>query len=77
MEPDIPNGSVVLVKKQDTIEDGKVGAFFLNGKVYCKYLHHDSNGAYLCSYNKSYPSIALTDSDEIHLFGEVIEVNVM
>lgn len=36
MEPDIPDGSVVLIHKQDTVETGEVGAFFHNGRVYCK-----------------------------------------
>ena len=33
MEPEIPDGSIVFVKKQSEIADGISGAFFLNGEV--------------------------------------------
>ena len=34
MELDIPNGSVVLIKKCVTLAEGKVGAFYYNGEVF-------------------------------------------
>ena len=42
MEPDIPNHSIVLIKKTDIVSEGKIGAFFLNGEVYCKRLSHQN-----------------------------------
>ena len=74
MEPHIPDGSIVLVKQQETIDDGVVGAFFYNGKVYCKYMHRDSRGAYLCSYNNSYMPIPLGEDDEVYVYGAIVEV---
>ena len=74
MEPQIPDGSIVLVKKQETIDDGEVGAFYYNGKVYCKYMHHDSRGAYLCSYNDSYMPISLGEDDEVYVYGVIVEI---
>lgn len=74
MEPQIPNGSIILIKKQNIIDDGKVGAFYCNGKVYCKYMRHDSKGAYLCSYNDQYPPISLTKDDVVYVYGEVVEI---
>ena len=33
MEPDIPDGIIVVIKKRSEIADGISGAFFLNGEV--------------------------------------------
>ena len=74
MEPNISDGSIVLVKKQETIDDGVVGAFYYNGKVYCKYMSHDTEGAFLCSYNDSYPPILLGEEDAVHLYGAIVAV---
>ena len=74
MEPTIPNGSIVLIKKQETIEDKRVGAFFYNGRVYCKYLTHEAGKVYLCSYNSNYPPIEIRADDELIAYGAVVEV---
>lgn len=72
MEPQIPDGSIVLIKKQETIDDGEVGAFYYNGRVYCKYMRHDSEGtSYLCSYNDAYSPILLSEDDEIYVYGVI------
>ncbi len=74
MEPNIQDGSIVLVKRQKTIEDRKVGAFYYNGEVYCKYIAHENGAVYLKSYNSSYSPIAISENDELFLYGAVIEV---
>ena len=74
MEPQIPDESVVLVKKQETIDDGVTGAFYYNGKVYCKYIHHENEKAYLCSNNSIYPPILLREDDDVYLYGVIVEV---
>lgn len=74
MEPNIPDGSIVLIKKQTTIEDREVGAFYYNGKVYCKYINHKNKKAYLCSYNSSYSPIAIGMDDDVFVYGVVVEV---
>lgn len=74
MEPNISDGSIVLVKKQETIDDGVAGAFYYNGKVYCKYMHHDSEGTYLCSYNNSYSPILLSEDDDICVYGVIVGI---
>ena len=60
--------------KQETIEDKRVGAFFYNGRVYCKYLTHEAGKVYLCSYNSSYPPIEIRADDELIAYGAVVEV---
>ena len=75
MEPTIPNGSIVLVQKCETLEDSKIGAFFLNGDVYCKMLKHIDGKTYLCSVNENYENIEINpESDRLEVYGKVIDV---
>lgn len=74
MEPKIPDGSIVLIKKQNTIDDHKAGAFYYNGKVYCKYLKHESGKVFLCSYNEDYSPIVISGEDKLVVYGEVVQV---
>lgn len=74
MEPKIQDGSIVLIKRQETITDNKAGAFFYNGKVYCKYLLHKDGKVYLCSYNNNYPPIEVAENDELIVYGAVIDI---
>lgn len=74
MEPDIPNGSIVVVKKQSEIADGISGAFFLNGEVYCKKLLHKDEKVFLCSDNAEYQPIEVHESDTLAAYGKIIKV---
>lgn len=74
MEPDIKDNSIALVKKSDSIDPGKTGAFYYNGKVYCKYLTYEKGATFLCSYNNSYDPIEIKDDDTLITYGEIIEV---
>ena len=74
MEPKIPDNSIVLVRKVDSIDEGRVGAFEHNGKMYCKYLSYEDGKTLLCSYNSNYPPIVVKENDSIITYGEVIEI---
>ena len=74
MEPDIPNGSTVFVKKQSEIADGISGAFFLNGQVYCKKLLHKDGKVFLCSDNTVYPPIEVCEGDTLMAYGRIVKV---
>ena len=74
MEPDIPNGSTVFVKKQSEIADGISGAFFLNGQVYCKKLLHKDGKVFLCSDNTAYPPIEVCEGDTLMAYGRIVKV---
>lgn len=74
MEPDIPNGSTVFVKKQSEISDGINGAFFLNGEVYCKKLLHKDGKVFLCSDNAEYQPIEVHDGDTLIVYGKIVKV---
>ena len=74
MEPDIPDGSIVVVKKQSEIADGISGAFFLNGEVYCKKLLHKDGKVFLCSDNAEYQPIEVHDGDTLIVYGKIVKV---
>ena len=74
MEPDIPNGSIVIIKKQCEIADGISGAFFFNGAVYCKKLRHKDGKVFLCSDNTDYEPIEVNHEDMLMVYGKILEV---
>ena len=74
MEPDIPDGSVVWVRRCETLPSGRVGVFDLDGRAYCKRLEQDAQGARLVSLNPKYAPIPLSASAEARVFGEVVAV---
>ena len=74
MEPNIKDGSIVLIKRQSVVDEGKVGAFYLNDKVYCKYVAYNKGKTLLCSYNDKYAPIEVTEHDTIFTYGEVVEI---
>lgn len=54
MEPVIPDGSIVLVRRGANLVDGEVGLFFVDGDMKCKQFCQDGNGnVYLFSINRS------------------------
>ena len=74
MEPNIKDDSIVLIKRQNIIDEGKVGAFYLNDKLYCKYISYDNGKTLLCSYNDKYAPIEIKEHDTLFIYGEVIDV---
>lgn len=74
MEPDIPNKSIVLIKKCNMLEDSKIGAFYHNGEVYCKKISTISGETYLFSLNEKYPPIHISLEDVLKVYGEVIDI---
>ena len=74
MEPEISDSSIVLIKKCDSIAEGKVGAFYLNGAVYCKKLSYENSKAFLCSNNPKYQPIEIHDHDALTTYGQVVKV---
>lgn len=74
MEPDIPNESIVVIKKQSEIADGISSAFFLNGEVYCKKLLHKDGKVFLCSDNTEYQPIEIHEGDTLKAYGKIVKV---
>ena len=74
MEPTIKNESIVLIQQCESLEDLEIGAFFLNGEVFCKRLQHIDKITFLMSDNDSYSPIQINEDDDLKTFGKVIEV---
>jgi len=74
MEPDIPDNSILLIKKSEEIGQAKVGIFFFDGNSYCKKKVETDDGLLLVSNNRKYPPIKVSESSDFRIFGEVVEV---
>ena len=74
MEPDIPNGSIVLIKKCDSVSHGEIGAFYYDGEVYCKRLLVEGGDVYLESINTKYNPIKIFPEGILKVYGKVIKV---
>lgn len=72
MEPRFVNGQIVWVQKQDTLNNGEIGIFFLDGNAYCKKLQDDEKGLYLISLNSIYAPISVTENQIFKIFGKVV-----
>lgn len=53
MEPQFINEQIVWVQQQETLMNGEIGIFFLNGDAYCKKIQNDRDGLFLISLNKN------------------------
>lgn len=74
MEPDIPDGAVVWIRRTETLPGGRTGVFDYDGQAYCKRLEVDENGAQLVSLNKKYAPIEISPDALFLTFGEVVAV---
>lgn len=72
MEPRFVNGQIVWVQKQETLINGEIGIFFLDGNAYCKKLQDDEKGLYLISLNSKYEPISITENQTFKIFGKVV-----
>ena len=59
-------------RKKDSLANGEIGIFYLNGNIYIKELHDEPDGVYLISLNQKYRPIQVLESDSFKIFGKVI-----
>ena len=72
MEPEYHNGEIAWIQQKDSICNGEIGIFYLNGDAYIKKLHDEPDGLFLISLNKKYKPIAIQESDSFKIFGRVV-----
>lgn len=72
MEPQFINGQIVWIHQQETLSDGEIGIFFLDGDAYCKKLKDDTDGLFLVSLNKKYDPIPIKPETNFKVFGKVV-----
>jgi repressor LexA len=79
MSPDIPNGSTVIVRKQDDVESGEIAIVAINGEdATCKRVIKHELGITLASLNPSFEPMVFGNHDieemPIRILGRVMEV---
>ncbi len=72
MEPVIENSSIVWVKRQESVNNGDIGIFMLNGESLCKKLDNSLGVCRLVSLNKKYRPIEVLESDDLRVVGRVL-----
>ena len=72
MEPLYLDGQIIWIHKQETLEEGEIGVFFLDGDAYVKKYHQSDSGIQLISLNKKYAPIQVTSGSTLKTFGKVV-----
>ena len=72
MEPQFVNGQIVWVHKDESLVNGDIGIFFLDGNVYIKKLQDDSTGVALISLNENYAPIPVSENSTFKVLGKVV-----
>lgn len=72
MEPKYHDKQAVWVQKTDTLNNGEIGIFYLDGMTYCKQLKQDKDGIFLISLNSKYQPIKVTTESTFKVFGRVL-----
>ena len=79
MEPKISTGDVVIVRKQNTIENGEIAIVLINGEEgTCKKIKKTPEGVMLISSNPAYEPIFYTNKQieelPVQIVGKVVEL---
>ena len=72
MEPLYLNGQIIWVHQQETLEDGEIGIFILDGEAYVKKYHQTPDGISLISMNNKYAPIKVSSGSVFRTFGKVV-----
>ncbi|MBD7984450.1 helix-turn-helix domain-containing protein [Sporosarcina sp. Sa2YVA2] len=76
MEPSIPNGSLVLMRRQPEVENGQVAAVLINGdeEATLKRVRIQNGDMILYPDNNKHSPIFVTDNNPIQIIGLAVEV---
>lgn len=74
MEPTIKNHSIIVIKRDESIPDGSIGAFIVDGGAVVKRIRRTESENILISDNHAYMPIILRDGDTYHECGRVVKV---
>ena len=76
MEPKIPNGSTIIIKKDIAIEVGEIGAFNLNDENFVKQKKVVKDRLILHSFNLAYDDKVVNEFDDFIEYGKVVKVMI-
>ena len=72
MEPEFHDVQIAWVLQQESVANGEIGIFALNGEAYIKKLQNDKDGISLISLNEKYAPIKVSENDRLDIFGKVL-----
>ncbi len=72
MMPMFKDKQIIFIHSQNTLEDGEIGIFSLDGNAYCKKLMRNKKGTALISLNKKYQPIPVTENSTCAILGKVL-----
>lgn len=77
MEPKIPNGADVLIRKQDEVENGEIAAVLVNGdtEATLKRVYHQGENISLVAENPIYPPYIVDENNPARILGKAVEVS--
>ena len=78
MLPTIPEGSLVLIREQPTVEYGEVAAVLVNGdtEATLKRVKKQGDIVMLIADNPDYPPYIITDDNPARIIGKAVQVSV-
>lgn len=78
MLPTIPEGSLVLIREQPTVEYGEVAAVLVNGdtEATLKRVKKQGDIVMLIADNPDYPPYVITDDNPARIIGKAVQVSV-
>ncbi|WP_338941837.1 LexA family transcriptional regulator [Fusobacterium nucleatum] len=76
MEPKIPNGSTIIIKKNIAVEVGEIGAFNLNDENFVKQKKIVKDRLILHSFNLAYEDKVVNEFDDFVEYGKVVKVMI-
>ena len=79
MEPKISDGDVVIIRRQENVENGQIAAVMVNGdSAALKQVKREENGLWLISSNQAYPPIFYTRKEceqlPVRILGRLVEL---
>ena len=76
MEPKIPDGSDVLIRLQDDVEDGEIAAVLVNGdtEATLKRVKKQGDIVMLVAENSAYSPYIITKDNSARIIGKAMEV---
>lgn len=79
MEPKISDGDVVIIRRQENVENGEIAAVMVNGdSATLKQIKREDNGLWLISSNQAYPPVFYTRKEcaqlPVRILGRLVEL---
>lgn len=72
MEPMLHKNQIIYIHRQETLENGEYGIFFLNGEAYVKRFQKDGAGTFLVSLNPKYTPMPVDAGSDFRIFGKLV-----